>query len=80
MQTSCDWSIHDVSARAAFDDERTAELICKNIDLVAAAKAVIKGLSGCRESAGDDAILDALIAAIAQCEQPLSTQPPLDVI
>lgn len=32
-QTSCDWTIHDVSNLAAADEERTAEVISRNIDL-----------------------------------------------
>lgn len=33
METSGKWSIHDVSEKAKADDERTAEVIMRNIDL-----------------------------------------------
>ena len=39
METSGDWSIHDVSEQAKVDEERTAEVIVQNIELEARATA-----------------------------------------
>ena len=47
MQTSGDWSIHDVSAKAKIDEERETRLISEHLDMLLMLKALVPEQYGC---------------------------------